>query len=103
MRPSPDDAVPDSQQGPAAFSPLIAPQGLWPIDKLFITYIAITGLLLALAALRRPSALLLLCGHAAAIGIILALVRYSSRHPFRAVLWLGNWYALLYLPFWCKE
>jgi membrane-associated phospholipid phosphatase len=103
MRSSPDGAVLDSQPGPAAFSPLIAPQGLWPIDKLFIAYIAITGLLLALAALRHPSALLLLCGHFVAIGIILVLGRYSSRSSSRPALWVRHWYALVYLPFCYKE
>ncbi len=49
MRSFPDGPAPDTKHAPAAFSPLIAPQGLWPIDKLFITYIAVSGLLLALA------------------------------------------------------
>jgi membrane-associated phospholipid phosphatase len=103
MRSSLDGATAASPQGSAAFSPLIAPEGLWPIDKLFITYIAITGILLALAALRHSSALFLFCGHAAAIGIILLVSRLSSRYPVRAVLWVRHWYALIYLPFCYKE
>jgi membrane-associated phospholipid phosphatase len=103
MRSSLDSAASNSQPGPAAFSPLIAPQGLWPIDKLFIAYIAATGLLVAVAAFRHPSALLALCGHAVAIGFILALGRYSSGHPSRAALWIRHWYVLIYLPFCYKE
>ncbi len=103
MRSSLDGAAPESQQSPAAFSPLVAPQGLWPIDKLFSAYIAVTGLLLAVAAFRHPSVLLALCGHAVAIGIILLLSQYSFRHPSRAVLWIRHWYALIYLPFCYKE
>src|SRR5260370_24991996 len=103
MRSFLDGTVPDSQQGAAAFSPLLAPPGLWPIDKLFIAYLAATGILLARAALRHPSALFLLCGHAAAIGIVLVFSRYSARHPLRAVLWIRHWYALIYLPFCYKE
>ncbi len=56
-----------------------------------------------MAVFRHPSALLALCGHAVAVGIILLLSRYSSRHPSRAVLWIRHWYALIYLPFCYKE
>jgi membrane-associated phospholipid phosphatase len=99
MRSSPDGAVPDSPQTPAAFSALTAPSGLWPIDKLFIACIAVLGLLLALAALRHPPALLVLCVNAAAIAVILVISRYSSR----AALFVRHWYLLVYLPFCYKE
>jgi membrane-associated phospholipid phosphatase len=96
----PDDAISASRQPlPAAYAPLIAPRGLWPVDKLFIGYIAVTGSLLALSARHRPSALLFLAGHVAAIGLILILRRYSGRWALVA----RHWYALLYVPLCYKE
>ncbi len=94
-----DGTIPEPHPPAAAYAPLIAPQGLWPIDKLFITYIAVTGFLLILTVRRHPSPLLFLTGHVAAIGIILALRRYSSRMALVA----RHWYALVYLPFCYKE
>jgi membrane-associated phospholipid phosphatase len=87
------------QQPPAAYAPLIAPQGIWPIDKLFITYMAVTGLLLSLTVKHHPSSLFFLAGHVAAIGIILVLRRFSSRMGLVA----RHWYALVYVPFCYKE
>jgi membrane-associated phospholipid phosphatase len=86
-------------QRPAAYSPLIAPQSLWPIDKLFIAYFAITGFLLALTVKDHPSALLFMFGHVAAIGFVLVLRRYSSRKA----LVVRHWYLLAYVPFCYKE
>ncbi len=72
---------------------------LWPIDKLFIAYATITGLLLTLAARRDPSVLLVVLGHIAAIGLIFVLARYSSE----IVQFLRHWYLLAYLPLCYKE
>ena len=87
------------EQGPAAYAPLIAPPGLWPIDKLFIIYIAITGSLLALSVRHRPTAWIFLAAHVAAVAFILVLSRYSSR----PALVVRHWYALIYVPFCYKE
>jgi membrane-associated phospholipid phosphatase len=102
-----DGAVPNTQeqdQSPAAYSPLIAPSGLWPIDKLFIAYIAVTGFLLAFTVKHHSSAWLFLAGHVAAIVLILVLRnlvlrRYSGRWALVA----RHWYALAYVPFCYKE
>jgi membrane-associated phospholipid phosphatase len=87
------------QPRPAAGSPLTSPRGIWPIDKLFIAYIAVTGFLLVLATRRHPSALLYVFGHVVAIAVVCILARYSSR----PVLVVRHWYALVYLPFCYKE
>lgn len=89
----------EQKQSPAAYSPLSAPQGLWPIDKLFIAYFAVTGFLLGLTVKDHPTALLLVFAHIAAIGIILVLRRYSSR----PALVVHHWYLLAYVPFCYKE
>lgn len=72
---------------------------LWPIDKLFIAYAAIMACLLASAARHDSIALLLILGHSAAIGLLLALARSSS--PI--VLFLRHWYLLAYVPFCYKQ
>ncbi len=87
------------EQSPAAYSPLVAPSGLWPIDKLFIIYLAITGFLLALCIARRPAAWIFLAAHIAAVVFILLLSRYSSR----PALVVRHWYALIFVPFCYKE
>jgi membrane-associated phospholipid phosphatase len=95
-----DAALPNAQQeGPAAYSPLVVPQGIWPIDKLFIGYIAITGFFLALSIKNHPLAWLFVVAHVLAIVFILVLSRYSSR----PALVVRHWYALLYVPFCYKE
>jgi len=88
-----DAALPDPQQQP------LPVHVLWPIDKLFIAYTTITGLLLALAARRDPSVLLLTLCHVAAIGLIFVLARYSSE----IVLFVRHWYILIYVPLCYKE
>lgn len=87
------------EQDSAAHSPLVALPGLWPIDKLFITYIAITGFLLALCIRHRPTAWILVAAHVAAVVSILVLTRYSSQ----PALVVRHWYALIYVPFCYKE
>lgn len=87
------------EQEPAAYSPLVAPSGLWPIDKLFITYLAITGFLLALCVLHRSTAWLFLALHITAVGLIPLLSRYSSR----PALVVRHWYALFIVPLCYKE
>jgi len=86
-------------EGPAAYSPLLAPSGLWPIDKLFIIYLAITGFLLALCVRHNPTAWIFLATHTAAIVFILFLSRYSSR----PALVVRHWYALFFVPLCYKE
>ncbi|HEV2987745.1 MAG TPA: phosphatase PAP2 family protein [Candidatus Angelobacter sp.] len=78
---------------------LAGPRGIWPIDKLFISYGAITGLLLALGVKNHPSAWMFVLGHAVAIVLILVLSRYSSW----LVLFVRHWYALFYVPICYKE
>src|SRR5258708_1592264 len=75
-----DRTVPNTRQRTAAaFSPLIAPRSLWPIDRLFISYFAITGFLIAFTVAHHPTAWLFLLGHVVVIGIILVLRQSSSR------------------------
>jgi len=72
---------------------------LWPIDKLFVAYAAITGLLLASVVWRDPSVWLAVLGHVAGIGLIFVLSRYSSG----IVLFVRHWFLLVYVPLCYKE
>jgi membrane-associated phospholipid phosphatase len=72
---------------------------LWPIDKLFIAYAAIMGGLLAFAARHDAFALLLILGHVAAIGALIAIARSSSP----VAEFIHHWFLLLYVPFCYKQ
>ena len=72
---------------------------LWPIDKLFIAYAAITVGLLAFAARHDAFALLWLLGHVVAIGALILIARSSS--PLAE--FIHHWYLLLYVPFCYKQ
>jgi membrane-associated phospholipid phosphatase len=72
---------------------------LWPIDKLFIAYAAITAGLLAFAARHDSFALLLILGHVAAMGVLIVIARNSSP----VAVFLHHWYLLLYVPFCYKQ
>jgi membrane-associated phospholipid phosphatase len=72
---------------------------LWPIDKLFIAYAAITAGLWAFAAWHDSFALLLLLGHIAAIGALILIARSSSP----VAEFIHHWYLLLYVPFCYKQ
>jgi membrane-associated phospholipid phosphatase len=72
---------------------------LWPIDKLFIAYAAITVGLLAFAAGHDSFALVLIFGHVAAIGVLIVIARNSSL----VAVFLHHWYLLLYVPFCYKQ
>jgi len=74
-------------------------RALWPVDKLFIAYATITGLLLAFAARRDPSVLLALLVHIAAIGLIFVLARSASGIP----LFVRYWYIMVFVPLCYKE
>jgi membrane-associated phospholipid phosphatase len=74
-------------------------RALWPVDKLFISYATITGVLLAFAARRDPSVLLVFLCHIAVIGLIFVLGRYSSG----IVLFVRHWYILIFVPLCYKE
>lgn len=87
------------EQVAAAYSPLIAPPGLWPIDKLFIIYLAVTGFLLAWCVRHSPTAWIFLAAHVVAVVLILVLSRYSTR----PALVVRHWYALMLVPLCYKE
>ena len=72
---------------------------LWPIDKLFIAYAAITVGLLAFAAQHDSFALFLILGHVAAIGALILIARSSSP----VAEFIHHWYLLLYVPFCYKQ
>lgn len=66
---------------------------------MFIAYAAVAVGLLALAALHDSFALLLILGHIAVIGVLMAIARSSSP----AAVFLHHWYLLLYVPFCYKQ
>ncbi len=74
-------------------------RALWPVDKLFIFYTMVTGLLLAFIVRRDPSVLLVIFGHIAAIGMIFVLGRYASG----IMLFIRHWYILVFVPVCYKE
>lgn len=72
---------------------------LWPIDKLFIANSFILICLSGVAARNDARALFLIAVHAAAIGLVVALMRATSG----IWLFLRHWFVLLYLPLCYKE
>jgi membrane-associated phospholipid phosphatase len=86
-----------SATAPASEPPPV--RALWPVDKLFIAYATITGVLLAFAARRDPSVLLVLLVHLAVISLIFILGRYASG----VLLFVRYWYILAFVPLCYKE
>jgi membrane-associated phospholipid phosphatase len=72
---------------------------LWPIDKLFFAYASIMICLLAIATRSSSFSWLLIFGHIAAMGLLLAIARNSSP----VAVFLHDWYLLLYVPFCYKQ
>ena len=75
------------------------PGVLLPLDKLFIAYSAVTVCLLAFAVRQDSFALVLIFGHVAIAGLLIAFSRSSSQ----AVLFLRQWSLIGYLPFCYKQ
>jgi len=75
------------------------PGTLWPIDKFFIAYAAITVCLLGFAARHDSFALLLIFGHVAMVGLIFILATNLSP----AAQFVRQWSLLIYLPFCYKQ
>jgi membrane-associated phospholipid phosphatase len=83
----------------ATIQPESRPGVLWPIDKIFIAYAAIMVCLLGFAARHDSSALLLILGHGAMVGLIFILATNSSP----AAQFVRQWSLLIYLPFCYKQ
>lgn len=75
------------------------PGALWPLDKLFMAYSAITICLLGLAARHDSFALVLILEHVAAVGLLIVL----SRNASPTMQFLRHWSLLAYLPFCYKQ
>ncbi|MEP6911426.1 MAG: phosphatase PAP2 family protein [bacterium] len=77
-----------------------APPGLWPVDKLILTYLAVTSLLIVVFISRLPQAWWLLSLKAAGAALIIFVVRKLDSLPG----WLfRHWYPLLYVAASYKE
>ena len=77
-----------------------AAPGLWPVDKLILTYLAVTSLLIIVFISRLPQAWWLLSFKAAGAALIIFVVRKLDSLPgwfFR------HWYPLLYVAASYKE
>lgn len=74
---------------------------LWPVDRLFICYLAALTLLIGVCFRQVPGAPMLLAAHGAGIALIVAMARVRS-WP-RLVAFLHHWYPLAYIPICYKE
>lgn len=70
--------------------------GFWPVDRLFIGYLAAVALLIGIHFREVPGAPLLLSVHAAAIALI-ALAPWARFWP-QPVAVFRHWYPLAYIP-----
>ncbi len=70
--------------------------GFWPVDRLFIGYLAAMALLIGIEFRQVPSAPLLLAAHAAGIALIAAAAR--ARLLSQPVTVFRHWYPLAYIP-----
>ena len=77
-----------------------APAGLWPVDKVILTYLAVTSLFIIVFISRVPQAWWLLPLKAAGAALIIIASRRTSSLP---VWFFRHWYPLLYVAASYKE
>jgi membrane-associated phospholipid phosphatase len=77
----------------------------WPVDRLFIGYLAALGLLIAFYFRRVPDATMLLAAHALGLLLIVIIAKAGIRSPAGLKLQaiLHYWYPLAYIPIFYKE
>lgn len=73
---------------------------LWPVDKLLLFYLGITGLLIAVYSRRIPGATWLLLGHAAGALLIIVI---AKKFVSPLSLLFRHWYPALVVPALYKE
>ncbi len=70
--------------------------GFWPVDRLFLGYLAGVAVLIAVNYGKVPGAGLLLAAHAAGTALIVVAARASA--PSKPVNLFHYWYPLAYIP-----
>lgn len=75
--------------------------GFWPVDRLFIGYLAGVALLIGIDFREVPDAPLLLAAHAAGIALIAVAAR--ARFWLQPVTVFRHWYPLAYIPVCYRE
>ena len=78
------------------------PRSWWPVERLFVFYLAAVGLGIAVAFRLIPGAASLLAAHAAGIGLLVAAPRVRPAWPRVATLF-RYWFPLVYIPLCYKE
>jgi len=71
----------------------LGPPGWWPVDKIIVGYLSITGLLILAYANRIPGAATLIASHAA--GVLLVVI--AIMRPVWLTFFFRHWYSLPYV------